>query len=266
MERRLYKLYDFRLPVPVPVGQIAVYAAITVPYVVLLTVLGLPFNHTLFWLYVLTPVAIPWLAARPVLESKRLPELLISQVRYLGEPATWCRMAPLAKQDEIVVVGRVWWRDNDERRPVGRQSKQEMRPPRTRPTGTPGPGAAGRPSSGHPARLGDDVGLAGRAGPRGTGRPFDRGRQRGQQAQHDACGAGRTCRPQPMPRHRPDPLGRSSGRVVGRSGRRGTVTPAGGWCVQVRPAVAVGASRVHRAGGVLVAALPPRLAQRQAWR
>ena len=31
IEKRLYKLYDFRLPMPVPVGQIAVFAAITIP-------------------------------------------------------------------------------------------------------------------------------------------------------------------------------------------------------------------------------------------
>jgi MinD-like ATPase involved in chromosome partitioning or flagellar assembly len=108
IEKRLYKLYDFRLPMPVPVGQIAVFAAITVPYVVLLTILGLPFNHTLFWLYVLPPGVLTWLATRPVLESKRLPELIISQVRYLGEPATWCRMTALTEKDDVVVVGRIW--------------------------------------------------------------------------------------------------------------------------------------------------------------
>ena len=112
IEKRLYKLYDFRLPMPLPVGQIAVFTAVTVPYVVLLTLFGLPFNHNLFWLYVLPPGLLTWLATRPVLESKRLPELLISQVRYLGEPSTWCRMAPLAEKDQVVVVGRVWRRDS----------------------------------------------------------------------------------------------------------------------------------------------------------
>jgi MinD-like ATPase involved in chromosome partitioning or flagellar assembly len=116
IEKRLYKLYDFRLPMPVPVGQIAVFAAITVPYVILLTILGLPFNHTLFWLYVLPPAVITWLATRPVLESKRLPELINSQVRYLGEPGTWCRMAPLAEKDDVVVVGKVWRRDSEPQR------------------------------------------------------------------------------------------------------------------------------------------------------
>jgi len=113
IEKRLYKLYDFRLPMPVPVGQIAVFAAITVPYVILLTILGLPFNHSLFWLYVLPPGVITWLATRPVLESKRLPELIISQVRYLGEPGSWCRMAPLAEKDDVVVIGKVWRRDEE---------------------------------------------------------------------------------------------------------------------------------------------------------
>ena len=110
IEKRLYKLYDFRLPMPLPVGQIAVFAAIAVPYVVILKLAGLPFSHTLLWLYILPPGALAWLVTRPVLEGKRLPELVVSQVRYLGEPRTWCRMTPLAEKDEIFVVARVWRR------------------------------------------------------------------------------------------------------------------------------------------------------------
>ncbi len=110
IEKRLYKLYDFRLPMPLPVGQIAVFTAIAVPYVVILKALGLPFSHTLLWLYILPPGALAWLVTRPVLESKRLPELVVSQLRYLSEPRTWCRMAPLAEKDEIVIAARVWRR------------------------------------------------------------------------------------------------------------------------------------------------------------
>jgi hypothetical protein len=110
IEKRLYKLYDFRLPMPIPVGQIAVFAAIAVPYVVILKLAGLPFSHTLLWLYILPPGALAWLVTRPVLEGKRLPELVVSQVRYLNEPRTWCRMAPLAERDEITVIARVWRR------------------------------------------------------------------------------------------------------------------------------------------------------------
>src|SRR6202161_2874496 len=95
---------------PIPVGQIAVFAAIAVPYVVILKMAGLPFSHTLLWLYILPPGALAWLVTRPVLEGKCLPELVVSQVRYLNEPRTWCRMAPLAERDEITVIARVWRR------------------------------------------------------------------------------------------------------------------------------------------------------------
>jgi TcpE family len=119
IEKRLYKLYDFRLPMPLPVGQIAVFTAIAVPYVVILKVLGLPFSHTLLWLYILPPGALAWVVTRPVLESKRLPELVVSQLRYLSEPRTWCRMAPLAEKDEIVITARVWRRAGREAQAAG---------------------------------------------------------------------------------------------------------------------------------------------------
>jgi hypothetical protein len=44
----------------------------------LLIATGLPFNHTLVWLYVLPPGVLTWLTTRPVIENKRLPELLES--------------------------------------------------------------------------------------------------------------------------------------------------------------------------------------------
>src|SRR5260370_3875212 len=127
---------------PLPVGQIAVFTAIAVPYVIILTVLGLPFSHTSFWLYVLPPGVLAWLATRPVLESKRLPELIVSQVRYLGEPRTWCRLAPLAEKDEVLVVARVWRRRGDRAaRPTGRPAV----PPARRGGPSPAPPAPSRP-------------------------------------------------------------------------------------------------------------------------
>ena len=86
IEKRLYKLYDFKIPMPLPINWIAVFAGITIPYIVLLIAIGLPFNHTLVWLYVLPPGLLTWLTTRPVIENKRLPELVESQVRYLAEP------------------------------------------------------------------------------------------------------------------------------------------------------------------------------------
>jgi hypothetical protein len=108
IEKRLYKLYDFRLPAPLPINWIAVFAGITIPYIVLLVAIGLPFNHTLVWLYVLPPGVLTWLITRPVIENKRLPELLESQVRYLTEPRVWTRLTPVSEKDQIIVTAKVW--------------------------------------------------------------------------------------------------------------------------------------------------------------
>jgi TcpE family len=123
IEKRLYKLYDFRLPMPLPINWIAVFAGITIPYIILLIAIGLPFNHTLVWLYVLPPGVLTWLTTRPVIENKRLPELVESQSRYLMEPRTWVRLTPLSEKDQMVLTARVW-----HSRPARRPARQASAP------------------------------------------------------------------------------------------------------------------------------------------
>jgi TcpE family len=145
IEKRLYKIYDLRLPMPLPISQIAVFAGVTVPYIVLLKVVGVPFNHSLFALYVLPPLVATWLVTRPVLENKRLTELLASQLRYLAEPREWCRMMPLAEPDEIVLIGRVWRRSAA----ASRSAQQSVAAPAQRsaaPSPQPPAGTSARPS------------------------------------------------------------------------------------------------------------------------
>jgi len=141
IEKRLYKLYDFRLPAPLPITWIAVFAGITVPYVVFLVAIGLPFNHDLVWLYVLPPGVLTWLTTRPVIENKRLPELVSSQLRYLAEPKAFCRMAPFAEKDHIALSARVWRRDPAQAR--AKKAAKSRGPARLPETARP---AAGRPA------------------------------------------------------------------------------------------------------------------------
>jgi hypothetical protein len=146
IEKRLYKLYDFRLPMPLPVGQVAAFLAIAVPYTLILTMVGMPFSHTWLWVYVLPPGVLAWLVTRPVLEGKRLPELALSQLHYLSEPRTWCRMAPLAEQDEILLAGRVWRSARYVRPPAPEPPLMPVLPARH----VPGVPAAGRPGQAQP--------------------------------------------------------------------------------------------------------------------
>jgi len=176
IEKRLYKLYDFRLPAPLPITWIAVFAGITVPYVVFLVAAGLPFNHNVVWLYLLPPGVLTWLTTRPVIESKRLPELVTSQLKYLAEPRTWCRMAPFAEKDEIVFIVRVWHRHPARPRrpqappvvhePPAREAAAEAAPARTAGTGT-AVARAATPAARVQARQ------------RATARPASPGRDRG---------------------------------------------------------------------------------------
>lgn len=145
IEKRLYKLYDFRLPMPLPVGQIAAFLAIAIPYMLALTLVGMPFSHTWVWLYVLPPGLAAWLVTRPVLEGKRLPELVVSQVRYLTEPRTWCRLAPLTEEDHIAVVARVW-RDQARAGRAVSAEPDETAAATAQPAATPRPGWPDRPA------------------------------------------------------------------------------------------------------------------------
>ncbi|WP_141578202.1 TcpE family conjugal transfer membrane protein [Actinomadura sp. WMMA1423] len=110
IEKRLYKLYDLRLPMPLPLVQIGVFLGVFVPWIVLLRVVGIPFASPWHVLYIVPPGVLTWMATRPVIEGKRLTELLLSQGRYLSEPRTWCRLTPIQEPREVVIVARVWRR------------------------------------------------------------------------------------------------------------------------------------------------------------
>ncbi|MEV4002020.1 TcpE family conjugal transfer membrane protein [Actinomadura sp. NPDC049753] len=113
IEKRLYKLYDLRLPMPLPLVQIGVFLGVFVPWIVLLRVVGIPFASPWHVLYIVPPGVLTWLATRPVIEGKRLTELLLSQGRYLAEPRTWCRLTPIQEPREVVIVARVWRRTGE---------------------------------------------------------------------------------------------------------------------------------------------------------
>ena len=114
IEKRLYKLYDFRLPMPLPVATFGVALGVFVLWAVLLNILNAPFDFGNGWhlvLWVVPPGVITVLATRPVIEGKRLTELLLSQVRFFTEARVYTRMAPEYEPSEVRVSVRVWHRD-----------------------------------------------------------------------------------------------------------------------------------------------------------
>ncbi|MET8002446.1 TcpE family conjugal transfer membrane protein [Nonomuraea glycinis] len=108
IEKRLYKLYDLRLPMPLPIVWIGVFVGVVVPWSLLLWLVGVPVEMPWHVLYLVPPGIVTWLSTRPVIEGKRLTELLESQLRYLGQPRAWYRLAPGAEPETISFSGRVW--------------------------------------------------------------------------------------------------------------------------------------------------------------
>ncbi|WP_309237031.1 conjugal transfer protein [Actinomadura sp. BRA 177] len=168
IEKRLYKLYDLRLPMPLPLVQIGVFLGVFVPWILLLRLVGIPFESPWHVLYIVPPGVLTWMATRPVIEGKRLTELLLSQSRYLAEPRTWCRLTPIREPREVVIVARVWRRaeapaameraavkSHRRRRQTAEPTPLPARLPRAprRPPAR-GPDRRARPDAGEPQALG----------------------------------------------------------------------------------------------------------------
>nr|WP_240972687.1 TcpE family conjugal transfer membrane protein [Nonomuraea sp. FMUSA5-5] len=108
IEKRLYKLYDLRLPMPLPIVWIGVFVGVFVPWSLLLVLVGVPVQMPWHVLFLVPPGIVTWLSTRPVIEGKRLTELLESQLRYLGQPKAWYRLAPSSEPETVTFSGRVW--------------------------------------------------------------------------------------------------------------------------------------------------------------
>ncbi|PSK97294.1 MinD-like ATPase involved in chromosome partitioning or flagellar assembly [Murinocardiopsis flavida] len=111
IEKRLYKLYDFRLPMPLPLVTFSVWLGVTVVWMLLMSLLGVPFATPWHVLWIVPPMVIAFFATRPVVEGKRLTELVFSQGRYLAEARVYTRLTP-EREPRVILVGvRVWHRD-----------------------------------------------------------------------------------------------------------------------------------------------------------
>ncbi|HEX4812716.1 MAG TPA: TcpE family conjugal transfer membrane protein [Nonomuraea sp.] len=165
IEKRLYKLYDLRLPMPLPIVWIGVFVGVFVPWSLLLILIGVPVAMPWHVLFLVPPGIVTWLSTRPVIEGKRLTELLESHMRYLGEPKAWYRLAPTAEPETVTFSVRVWRvsparvrsrRPAKSRHPVRRRETQPAAGPRqVRPAVAAAAAAAGHaPVAEPPARTG----------------------------------------------------------------------------------------------------------------
>ncbi|MGH8898897.1 MAG: TcpE family conjugal transfer membrane protein [Egibacteraceae bacterium] len=108
IERRLYKVYDWVLPMPISIPQMAVFLVSLLLWALLLQALGVELHASTGWLYLVPPGFAAWVSERPLVEEKRPHELAAAQVRYLFEPRTLYRLAEHRQPERVHLSGTFW--------------------------------------------------------------------------------------------------------------------------------------------------------------
>lgn len=86
LKRRLYAIYDWELPVPVGLLEIAVFAAGVALCAVVAQLIGLELTPGSAWFFVVPPGFLAYAARRPLADGKPPHAWAWAQLRYLLEP------------------------------------------------------------------------------------------------------------------------------------------------------------------------------------
>lgn len=110
VEKKLYKLYDYTLPVPVSLRMLGIFIVSFGLWAMVCKIIGVPFappfGH-LIWLA--PPAAATYFGNKPVAEGKRLGELIVSQFAfYVSQSSRYAGMAPHTAPDTILLRADVW--------------------------------------------------------------------------------------------------------------------------------------------------------------
>ena len=109
VEKKLYKIYDFTLPMPISLRLAGIAVLTFVPWAILMSTLGVPFappvGHIL-WLF--PPGILTWAMNKPLVEGRKLHEVATAQARfYLGQSPAYADLVSDRSPDRRFVTSRV---------------------------------------------------------------------------------------------------------------------------------------------------------------
>jgi hypothetical protein len=107
IERRLYRIFDFELPVPVSATQLGAFIVSTIVVLTVGSVLGIPLTPLTIAPHLGVAAVASWLLCQPIAERKRPHQWLASQIRFLTEPKRlfdFCDPHEPARADLVVAV------------------------------------------------------------------------------------------------------------------------------------------------------------------
>lgn len=109
VEKKIYRIYDVTLPVPLGVRQIVVALGFGVPWIWLVHLLRVPFHPPFGYLiYLVPPGLLAWSSGRSMLENKSMLQYVSSQLRFVGEPKQLNRFRKYTEPGMYIVRPEVW--------------------------------------------------------------------------------------------------------------------------------------------------------------
>jgi hypothetical protein len=99
LQRRLYAVYDWELPVPVGLLEAAVFIGGVGVCIVLAQLLGIAFSAGTAWFFVVPPGFLAYLSRQPVADGKQPHAWVVSQLRFLLEPRLLVDLAEARRRD-----------------------------------------------------------------------------------------------------------------------------------------------------------------------
>lgn len=94
LEKKLYSIYDFQMPVPISLRVLGVFVGTGVPWWILLSILNVSLGAPWYLLYVLPPGLFAWFGSKPIFEGKTLFQYLRSRIQFLFENKNYKRLEP----------------------------------------------------------------------------------------------------------------------------------------------------------------------------
>lgn len=105
LEKKLYSIYDFQMPVPISLRVLGVFFGTGLPWWLFLYIVHFPGGSPWFMFWIVPPGALAWFGSKPIFEGKTLFQYLRSRAQFLFENKNYKKLEPdLNKYDELVKV------------------------------------------------------------------------------------------------------------------------------------------------------------------
>lgn len=134
-KKRLYALYDFQLPTPIPVVGLGAFAATALLWMPILYTIGVPFASPIgFVAYLSLPVGLALLADKEIFEKKSLPAYLLSQMQFLFQSKQYddSRGVNLDNEEEEIILEPKIYVSLRETYPAPRKKPQKLKKQKSR--------------------------------------------------------------------------------------------------------------------------------------